>query len=121
MATSLFEAFSYHNINYNNRMQSVHSYGICYNSFLFSAEGKVGGEGPNSWLFMLRSTCFSLKAIEKAIVSSDVGMTPNNDGELIRLSIPQLTSERRKVFFHYLNLLKLKVIFIIDYFFFSSK
>ncbi|WVY96205.1 hypothetical protein V8G54_028356 [Vigna mungo] len=40
----------------------------------------------------------SLKAIEKAIVSSDLGMTPNNDGELIRLSIPQLTSERRKVF-----------------------
>ncbi|KAK4273118.1 hypothetical protein QN277_021579 [Acacia crassicarpa] len=38
----------------------------------------------------------SLKAIEKAIVSSDVGMTPNNDGELIRLSIPTLTSERRK-------------------------
>ncbi|KAH1060372.1 hypothetical protein GLYMA_02G147000v4 [Glycine max] len=39
----------------------------------------------------------SLKAIEKAIVSSDLGMTPNNDGELIRLSIPQLTSDRRKV------------------------
>uniref|UniRef100_A0A2P2L061 Ribosome-recycling factor, chloroplastic n=1 Tax=Rhizophora mucronata TaxID=61149 RepID=A0A2P2L061_RHIMU len=38
----------------------------------------------------------SLKAIEKAIVSSDLGLTPNNDGELIRLSIPQLTSERRK-------------------------
>ncbi|XP_027364230.1 ribosome-recycling factor, chloroplastic isoform X2 [Abrus precatorius] len=38
----------------------------------------------------------SLKAIEKAIVSSDLGMTPNNDGEAIRLSIPQLTSERRK-------------------------
>jgi ribosome recycling factor len=38
----------------------------------------------------------SLKAIEKAIVNSDVGMTPNNDGEVIRLSIPQLTSDRRK-------------------------
>ncbi|KAK4418277.1 Ribosome-recycling factor, chloroplastic [Sesamum alatum] len=38
----------------------------------------------------------SLKAIEKAIVSSDLGLTPNNDGEVIRLSIPQLTSERRK-------------------------
>ncbi|XLU31233.1 hypothetical protein S245_067299, partial [Arachis hypogaea] len=38
----------------------------------------------------------SLKAIEKAIVSSDVGMTPNNDGEVIRLTLPQLTSERRK-------------------------
>lgn len=38
----------------------------------------------------------SLKAIEKAIVSSDLGLTPNNDGEVIRLSLPQLTSERRK-------------------------
>lgn len=38
----------------------------------------------------------SLKAIEKAIVGSDLGMTPNNDGETIRLSLPQLTSERRK-------------------------
>ncbi|MED6156568.1 hypothetical protein PIB30_015667 [Stylosanthes scabra] len=38
----------------------------------------------------------SLKAIEKAIVTSDVGMTPNNDGEVIRLTLPQLTSERRK-------------------------
>ncbi|KAK2450145.1 protein FIZZY-RELATED [Trifolium repens] len=35
----------------------------------------------------------SLKAIEKTIVNSDVGMTPNNDGEVIGLSIPQLTSE----------------------------
>ncbi|XP_059625872.1 ribosome-recycling factor, chloroplastic [Cornus florida] len=38
----------------------------------------------------------SLKAIEKAIVSSDLGLTPNNDGEVIRLSLPQLTSDRRK-------------------------
>ncbi|KAL6978526.1 hypothetical protein U1Q18_044418 [Sarracenia purpurea var. burkii] len=38
----------------------------------------------------------SLKAIEKAIVNSDLGLTPNNDGEVIRLSLPQLTSERRK-------------------------
>lgn len=41
---------------------------------------------------------FSLKAIEKAIVGSDLGLTPNNDGEVIRLSVPQLTSDRRKVF-----------------------
>nr|POE66475.1 wat1-related protein [Quercus suber] len=39
---------------------------------------------------------FSLKAIEKAIVGSDLGMTPNNDGEVIRLTLPQLTSEKRK-------------------------
>ncbi|KAI9181174.1 hypothetical protein LWI28_012143 [Acer negundo] len=38
----------------------------------------------------------SLKAIEKAIVSSDLGLTPNNDGEVIRLFVPQLTSDRRK-------------------------
>ncbi|KAL5712694.1 hypothetical protein ACHQM5_014839 [Ranunculus cassubicifolius] len=38
----------------------------------------------------------SLKSIEKAIVSSDLSLTPNNDGDVIRLSIPQLTSDRRK-------------------------
>ncbi|EPS71455.1 hypothetical protein M569_03303, partial [Genlisea aurea] len=38
----------------------------------------------------------SLKIIEKAIVDSRLGLTPNNDGEVIRLSLPQLTSERRK-------------------------
>ena len=38
----------------------------------------------------------SLAQIEKAISMSDLGLTPNNDGELIRLNIPPLTSERRK-------------------------
>jgi len=37
-----------------------------------------------------------LKAIEKAIVGSDLGLTPNSDGTLIRLQIPMLTEERRK-------------------------
>lgn len=39
-----------------------------------------------------------LSQIEKAISLSDVGLTPNNDGSVIRLNIPQLTSERRKDF-----------------------
>ena len=34
--------------------------------------------------------------IEKAILKSDLGLTPNNDGTLVRLAIPQLTEERRK-------------------------
>ena len=38
----------------------------------------------------------SLKAIEKAIQESDLGLTPSNDGKMIRLPIPQLTEERRK-------------------------
>lgn len=38
----------------------------------------------------------SIKAIEKAIMTSDLGITPNNDGTVIRLSIPMLTEERRK-------------------------
>src|SRR5207237_9566633 len=37
-----------------------------------------------------------LKAIEKAVIGSDLGLTPNNDGSLIRLNIPTLTEERRK-------------------------
>jgi ribosome recycling factor len=38
----------------------------------------------------------SIKQIEKAIQESDLGLTPSNDGKLIRLPIPQLTEERRK-------------------------
>ena len=38
----------------------------------------------------------SLKGIEKAIMESDLGLQPSNDGKIIRLPIPQLTEERRK-------------------------
>ncbi len=38
----------------------------------------------------------SIKAIERAILESDVGLTPSNDGHLIRLLVPELTEERRK-------------------------
>lgn len=38
----------------------------------------------------------SVKAIERAIMESDLGLQPSNDGKLIRLPIPQLTEERRK-------------------------
>lgn len=37
-----------------------------------------------------------IKEIEKAILVSDIGLTPNNDGKVIRLSFPELTEERRK-------------------------
>ncbi len=38
----------------------------------------------------------TLKDIERAILSSDIGLTPNSDGKVIRLTLPQLTEERRK-------------------------
>ena len=38
----------------------------------------------------------ALKSIERAIQESDLGLTPSNDGKVIRLPIPQLTEERRK-------------------------
>jgi len=38
----------------------------------------------------------SLSAIERAILKSDLGLTPNNDGKIIRLGIPRLTEERRR-------------------------
>jgi ribosome recycling factor len=38
----------------------------------------------------------SIKAIEKAILESDVGLTPSNDGNVVRLTLPELTEERRK-------------------------
>ena len=37
-----------------------------------------------------------LKDIEKAILASDIGLNPNNDGKVIRLAFPELTEERRK-------------------------
>jgi ribosome recycling factor len=38
----------------------------------------------------------SIKSIERAILESDVGLTPNNDGSIIRLQIPEMTEERRR-------------------------
>jgi ribosome recycling factor len=38
----------------------------------------------------------TLKAIEKGILASDLGLTPNNDGKAIRLNLPPLTEERRR-------------------------
>jgi ribosome recycling factor len=38
----------------------------------------------------------SISAIEKAVMESDIGLTPSNDGNVIRLQIPELTEERRK-------------------------
>jgi len=38
----------------------------------------------------------SIKSIEKAILESDIGLTPSNDGNVVRLTMPELTEERRK-------------------------
>src|SRR5919204_1716717 len=38
----------------------------------------------------------SIKSIEKSIMESDLGLTPSNDGQVIRLQIPELTEERRR-------------------------
>ncbi|RMG89016.1 MAG: ribosome recycling factor [Chloroflexi bacterium] len=38
----------------------------------------------------------SISAIERAILKSDLGLTPNNDGKIIRLNLPALTEERRR-------------------------
>ena len=40
----------------------------------------------------------SLTSIEKAIATSDLGFTPNNDGKIVRINVPPLTEERRKEF-----------------------
>ena len=37
-----------------------------------------------------------LKELEKAILASDIGITPNNDGKVLRLAFPELNEERRK-------------------------
>ena len=45
-----------------------------------------------------------LQAIEKSISMSDLGITPNNDGKVIRINVPPLTEERRKEFCKLANL-----------------
>ena len=54
---------------------------------------------PDSQTIVIKPFDISVIAeIEKAIMSSDLGLTPSNDGNSIRLSIPPLTAERRKEF-----------------------
>ena len=51
---------------------------------------------PEAQVLMIRPfDAHSLKDIEKAISASDVGLTPNNDGKVIRLVFPRLSEERR--------------------------
>lgn len=52
---------------------------------------------PESRLITIQPWDMSvLPDIEKAIMNSDLGLSPNNDGKIIRINIPQLTEERRK-------------------------
>ena len=52
---------------------------------------------PESRLIMIQPWDVSMiKELEKAILKSDLGLTPSNDGKIIRISIPPLTEERRK-------------------------
>ena len=58
----------------------------------------------------------ALSEIERAIQTSDLGLSPNNDGKLIRIPIPPLTEERRKIFINnvkrYLN--KQNLLYVCD-------
>jgi ribosome recycling factor len=52
---------------------------------------------PESRMLMIRPfDASSLRSIERAILISDLGLTPNNDGKVIRLNLPPLTEERRR-------------------------
>ena len=52
---------------------------------------------PESRLIMIQPWDVSvIKDVEKAILKSDLGLTPSNDGKVVRISIPPLTEERRK-------------------------
>lgn len=57
----------------------------------------AGVSVPEARLIVIQPWDMSiLKEIEKAIIASDIGINPNNDGKVIRLSFPELTEERRK-------------------------
>ena len=70
---------------------------------LFRRDGEHLQEAAHAWvegyaedLGWVAFDPTQIKAIEKAVQESDLGLTPSNDGKLIRLPIPQLTEERRK-------------------------
>ena len=57
----------------------------------------AGVSVPEARLIVIQPWDMSiLKEIEKAILASDIGITPNNDGKVIRLAFPELNEERRK-------------------------
>lgn len=57
----------------------------------------AGVSVPEARLIVIQPWDLSaLKEIEKAILASDIGLNPNNDGKVIRLNFPELTEERRK-------------------------
>ena len=57
----------------------------------------AGVSVPEARLIVIQPWDISvLKEIEKAILASDIGINPNNDGKVIRLAFPELTEERRK-------------------------
>ncbi len=57
----------------------------------------AGVSVPEARLIVIQPWDMSiLKEIEKAILTSDIGINPNNDGKVIRLAFPELTEERRK-------------------------
>ena len=57
----------------------------------------VGISVPEARLIVIQPwDASALKEIEKAILTSDLGINPNNDGKLIRLNFPELNEERRK-------------------------
>lgn len=60
-----------------------------------SQVGSVSSPDPRTLVIQPWDTTV-LSAVEKAIQSSDLGINPQNDGKIIRLSFPQLTEERRK-------------------------
>jgi ribosome recycling factor len=75
----------------------------CYNSV--SLLNKVAGITiPDSRTIEIRPwDATILPAIEKAIYQADIGLTPVNDGKVIRLTVPPLTEERRKELVKYLH------------------
>lgn len=84
----------------------VHVCSICYNAGLVCLQVDYYGaptplkqianlSAPESSLLVIQPyDKSSIQSIEKAIMSSDLNLTPNNDGNLIRINVPQLTAVR---------------------------
>ena len=80
-------------VNEDINIASVQTY---ISKLKLGMDSYLASENPGRKAQFLREVRHSFKSIEKAILASDLGINPQNDGRTIRLVFPQLTEERRK-------------------------
>jgi ribosome recycling factor len=78
-------------------VHTPHGAAVVFLARCFHARNERADADPHAApLFCAHPLSSAIKDIERALMTSDLGLTPSNDGNIIRLTIPQLTQDRRK-------------------------